>query len=512
MADFPVSASPAFSGAPKRLSRNESFSATVLLVTKEPASFQGLYGVGQAYSCHLESVSCGIEATECMEKGLAPDVVLLDVFPGDSESLHTLRRLRRLRPSLPVLLLSSEEDGRALMQHPDVRPDGWIVKPWTASELEKALRRHMRRQATNPEAVSPAADDIEVLGEDLCYVAASRAMRALRARAETLAQTDVPIVIAGEAGSGREATARLIHKLSIRSPFPFLKSNCAALPLDLLGRELLGYELAALRGAPEVKAGKLEFANNGTLLLEELESLPQALQAKLFPILQNGQFFRQGGKSPVRTDVRLLATITISSEEKDVSEQHARVEVAGCFSKYVLEVPSLRERAEDIPLLLGNFMTRLAKRYGLRVRQISSKALDSCQRYSWPGNLPELENFVKRYLIMGDDCLASNEWQSHAAWRGPTRVQRLEEEIPGGNGKGTNDTSLKSLVRSAKGEAEKSAITQALQQTRWNRKAAARSLGISYRALLYKIQEYHMTPPDPSIVLINHRAKVGRET
>ena len=509
MADFPIPSTSGLSGTPKRLSSN-GLAATMLLVSKEPAAFQGLRSVGQVYSWHLETASCGLEAIERMENGLVPDVVILDVLPGDSETLHTLRRLRRLQPSVPVVLLSTEQDSRPLLEAYDVRPDDCLLKPWNADDLEKTLRRYMYRPATNPDSAPQAANDIEVLGEDFFYVAASRAMRALRARAEMVAQIDVPVVIAGEEGSGREAIARLIHKLSIRSPFAFLKSNCAALPLDLMSRELLGYEVASLRGAPEVKPGKLDHANNGTLLLEELESLPEGLQSKLVPVLQHGQFLRLGGESPVRIDVRLLATITLNGEE-DASRQHVRLEAFRRFSKYNLEVPPLRERAEDIPLLIGNFTNRMAKRYGLPVRQISSRALDRCQRHGWPGNLRELENFVKRYLIMGDDSLADSEWQGSSLWQDHAPALS-EENFSSNRGSGISDTSLKSLVRSAKGEAEKNAITRALETTRWNRKAAARLLGISYRALLYKIQEYHMTPPDPSIVLINQRLKVGHET
>ncbi len=511
MPEFPIPASPTLtSGVVKRVSRSESFAATILLVSKEPAGFQGLRSIGQVYSWQLETVSCGIEALERMDNGLVPDVVLLDVFSGDSDSLHTLRRLRRVRPSLPVVLLSSEEDRRLLMQAPDVQPDDCLLKPWNAGELERALRRYMYRQEIQADTAPRGTNEIEALGEDFFYVAASRAMRALRAHAEMMAEMDVPAVIAGEEGSGREATARLIHKLSIRSPFPFFKSNCAALPLDLLSREVFGYELASLRGSAEVKPGKIEAANNGTLLLEGLESLPDGLLAKLQPVIQQGQFLRLVGTSPVRTDVRLLATITRSPEE-DSARRQARLEVSRRFSKYTLEVPPLRDRGEDIPLLVGNFMTRLAKRYGLPVRHISSRALDSCQRHSWPGNLHELENFVKRYLIMGDDSLEMDDWDRPVNWHGDTMSTRFEDTAPV-VANASRDTSLKSLVRTAKGEAEKNAITHALEETRWNRKAAARLLGISYRALLYKIQEYHMAPPDPSVVLIQNRIKVGNET
>jgi len=507
MAEFSIPTSQALAGALKRVSRNDSLPAIVLLVSKEPAAFQSLRSIGQVYAWQLETVTCGVEALERLEDGLSPDVVILDAFPGDFDALHTLRRFRRMRPSLPVLLLCSEEDRRVLVQTQEVDSEDCILKPWNASELEKSLRRHMYPSETYPVIATRPANEIEPLGDDLFYVAASRAMQNLRARVEMVAEMDVPVVIAGEAGSGLATAARLIHKLSIRSPFPFLTTNCAALPLDLLSRELLGYELASLRGAHEIKAGKLESANNGTLLLEELGSVPEGLWTKLLPVMQQGQFLRLAGESPVRTDVRLLATITTSRDE-DHARRQARVELSRRFSKHTLEVPPLRDRAEDIPLLLGNFMTRFAKRYGLPVRPLSSRALDRCQRHSWPGNLRELENFVKRYLIMGDDSLETAEWDPPAAWPSDQTSRPEDNPSPVSMAR-ANDISLKSLVRNAKGEAEKNAITHALEETRWNRKAAARLLGISYRALLYKIQEYHMAPPDPSVVVIQNRIKVG---
>src|SRR5215831_6944160 len=233
-----------------------------------------------------------------------------------------------------------------------------------------------------------AASDIEVLGDDLFYVAASHAMRILRGRIEMLAQVNVPVLIVGEYGSGKESAAWLIHKLSIRSPFPFLKVNCAALPVDLLSRELLGYEIVSVRGQIESKPGKLELCQNGTLLLEDVDSMPDGLQNKLLPVLQQGRFLRLGGETPVRTDVRILATVT-SFEHDSTARNHQELQAS--FGKFLLHVPPLRERAEDIPLLIGSFMSRLAKKYGLPTRQVSPKLLTECQNHSWPGNLRELE-------------------------------------------------------------------------------------------------------------------------
>ena len=495
-------------------SRNHSIdtgvaTATMLLVSREPSALPGLWSLGELNSWQMETASCGLEALERVQNGLAPDVVVLDVLPGDSDSMHTLRWLRRARPTTPILVLSSADGCRQVMETAQVGPEECLVKPCEARDLEKALKRHMTGHEPATKSVM-AASDIEVLGDDFFYVAASRAMRVLRARAEMLAQVNAPLLIVGEFGSGKESAAWLIHKLSIRSPFPFLKVNCAALPVDLLSRELLGYEIVSVRGQIESKPGKLELCQNGTLLLEDVDSMPDGLQSKLLPVLQQGSFLRLGGETPVRTDVRILATVTSFEHETGARNYQ---ELQASFGKFLLHVPPLRERVEDIPLLIGSFMSRLAKKYGLPTRQVSPKLLAECQTYAWPGNLRELENFVKRYLIMGDDTLVPrSEVANHSSGPEENIVFSSEITVPERSVPRSADTSLKSLVRSAKGEAEKNAITRALETTRWNRKAAARLLGISYRALLYKIQEYHMSPPDPSIVVIHHESKVnGRE-
>ena len=482
----------------------------MLLVSREPSALPGLWSAGEVHSWQMETASCGLEALERVQNGLAPDLVVLDVLPGDSDWLHMLRWLRRVRPSTPVLVLASPDGCRQVMEAAQLGPEECLAKPCDARDLERALKRHMTGREPAAQSVM-AASDIELLGEDFFYVAASRAMRVLRARAEMLAQLNTPVLIMGEFGSGKESAAWLIHKLSIRSPFPFLKVNCAALPLDLLSRELLGYEIVSVRGQIESKPGKLELCQNGTLLLEDVDSMPNGLQNKLLPVLQQGRFFRLGGETPIRTDVRILATVT--SFDQEGGSRNSYQELQATFGKALLHVPPLRERAEDVPLLIGNFMSRLARKYGLPTRQVSPNLLSECQKHPWPGNLRELENFVKRYLIMGDDSLVPRpEGTEASASQDESLVFSSEIAVPEREMKRDVETSLKSLVRSAKGEAEKNAITRALETTRWNRKAAARLLGISYRALLYKIQEYHMSPPDPSIVVIHHESKVnGRE-
>lgn len=341
--------------------------------------------------------------------------------------------------------------------------------------------------------------EIEQIGEELYFVAASPATRRLRTQAELLSQTDVPVLITGEAGSGKATTARLIHSLSIRSSFEFMRVSCAALTADLLESELFGYENANGNGRLESKPGKFEQCAKGTILLEDFDAMPGPVQLRLLRLLQTREFVRFGGHSPIRVDVRIIAA-TQGDLEQAVAEKSVHEELYDHLSAFELHVPPLRDRREEVPLLLGHFMNRLTRRYSVPAPHFSGALLDACQNYSWPGNLRELEIFVKRFLVFGDESAALEELQSHPRFEAGNGHGNGNGHDVAKNGHAATDekSSLKSLVRNAKGEAERGAIAHALEETHWNRKAAARLLSISYRALLYKIQEYRLVPPPDS--------------
>ena len=351
--------------------------------------------------------------------------------------------------------------------------------------------------------------EIERIGEELYFIAASAATRRLRTQAELLSQTDVPVLIRGEAGSGKTTAARLIHSLSIRSSFQFMQVKCAVLTSDLLENELFGYEHASANGHPESTPGKFEQCATGTIQQDEFDVMPDAVQVRLLKLLETGEFVRCGGHSAIRADARIIAA-TSGDLELAVAEKKVREELFYRLSVFELRVPPLRERREEIPLLMGHLMNRLTRRYGVPAPRFSSVLLDACQHYAWPGNLRQLESFAKRFLALGDEEAALRELHSQ-----PDNGSASKSENGNGNGHTRNgiyssnltvlsphtadeNSSLKSLVRNAKGEAERGAIAHALEQTHWNRKAAARLLNVSYRALLYKIQEYRLAPPPES--------------
>jgi len=326
------------------------------------------------------------------------------------------------------------------------------------------------------------SSEVEELSDDVFFIAASPAMRKIRSQAALVANVDIPVLLLGESGTGKEVLGKLIHKLSPRAHRTFLKVNCAAVPADLLESELFGYEPGAFTGATHAKPGKFEICNKGTILLDEIGEMPPLLQAKLLHVLQDQQFSRLGSRSVIKVDVRILAATNINIPEA-LASKRLREDLYYRLNAFTLQLPPLRDRKEEIPILLKHSMTRMAERYARAPLPLSPALLQACQDHSWPGNLRELNNFLKRYLILGDENLAVSELQPRNDGTGGADGDTAAR-------KGESRGGLKSLARDAKDEAEAQAITQALDQTNWNRKQAAALLQISYKALLYKIRQY----------------------
>jgi transcriptional regulator with PAS, ATPase and Fis domain len=261
----------------------------------------------------------------------------------------------------------------------------------------------------------------------------------------------------------------------------FLKVNCAAMPTELLESELFGYEQGAFTGAVKTKPGKFEICNGGTIFLDEIGEMPALLQAKLLHVLQDGTFSRLGSRAPMKADVRVIAATNIDMKTA-IAQKTFRQDLYYRLNGFSFTLPPLRERREEISTFAKFFMQKSASRYGRDPLPISSTLMTALIQYPWPGNLRELENVISRFLVIGDEYAIVSELSA----RQPT--------VPtAAIGDTSNALGLKQLVRSLKGDAEAAAIASALEETKWNRKAAASKMKISYKALLYKIKEYELT-------------------
>jgi two-component system, NtrC family, response regulator AtoC len=456
-----------------------SNASSILVVDDEPSMLGYMRTLLELDSHRVETASSGEDALQRVRRDPQPNVVLLDLLMPGWDGLETLEKMREVRPNLKVVMLSCVSDTRKVVQAIRLGAQDYLTKPFNKAELDGVLRHCFQNQQMLEEACAEA----EHLGDDAYFVAASAAMRRIRTQVAQVAKVDVPVLMLGESGTGKEVVARLIHKMSARAHRTFLKVNCAAVPADLLESELFGYEPGAFTGANRSKPGKFELCNKGTILLDEIGEMPPLLQAKLLHVLQDQTFSRLGGRTTISVDVRILAATNIDVQAALASKK-LREDLYYRLNAFTLQIPPLRERKEEVPLLLKHFMTRVAERYGRPPLPFSPTLLDACLKHNWPGNVRELENFVKRYLILGDEAQVARELQPEVAT--PVEAPKPAEAPQGG---------LKSLVRGLKDEAEAEAIARTLEQTNWNRKEAARILNISYKALLYKTRQYGIEGP-----------------
>jgi len=314
---------------------------------------------------------------------------------------------------------------------------------------------------------------------------------------EQVADTTATVLVRGESGTGKEVVARMIHSESSRGEKPFVKVNCAAIPHELLESELFGYEAGAFTGANRQKLGKFEQANSGTIFLDEISEMHPALQAKLLHVLQDHEFSRLGGKRDIQVDVRVLAA-TNKPLERAVEEGVFREDLFYRLNVVTIHIPPLRERREEIPVFLEYFLEKYSQHYGKRPPMFSDFAVGRMMEYAWPGNIRELENLVKRYVIVGNEAQIIRELSTHkpivtsqdAAHVAAVAVASPSAVTPAGIN-GVNELEMPSLLeigRRAAMQAEREAIERVLAQTRWNRRQAARILKISYKALLNKLK------------------------
>jgi two-component system, NtrC family, response regulator AtoC len=441
------------------------------------------------------SVSLFTEAEELIRsltESPAPDLLLLDWhIAGDGagqNALGLLTKLRASKPSLPIILLTCSAELKEVAAVTRMGAADVILKPFRKADIDLAVHLCLNEAGKQLDGGDEEIKEIP-LDVDTSFVRACKRMREIESQCRLVARADIPVLILGESGTGKEVATLFIHMMSARSQRSFMKVNCAAMPADLLESELFGYEPGAFTGAIKSKPGKFEICNGGTIFLDEIGEMPAVLQAKLLQVLQDGSFSRLGSRSSVKVDVRVIAATNIDIKAA-IAQKTFREDLYYRLNGFTLRMPPLRERIEEIPILARHFMRKVAAKYDCAPLPISPALMQALNSYSWPGNLRELENTIKRYLILDDEQAIIDEL---------TPRPGAESPAPGGEDTGGNG-SLKHLVRSLKGGAESAAIARTLENTGWNRKAAASDLQISYKALLYKIKQYKLAPPQKQLV------------
>jgi two-component system response regulator AtoC len=301
-------------------------------------------------------------------------------------------------------------------------------------------------------------------------------MQMLSERLPCIAESPIPVLILGESGTGKEVLARWIHASSDRRSAPFVKLCCPAIPASLLETELFGYEKGAFTGAYGTKRGRVELADQGTLFLDEIGDLDTGLQAKLLQLLQDGTFSRIGGRGDRRINLRLLSA-TNQDLRANSEQRRFRLDLFFRINAVTVELPPLRQRISDLPALTGYFLDIYARKFRQNVRPLSHDAVRIMENYHWPGNIRELENVIRSYVIMGtEEAIAAELLSVSGNW--------LSAEV-----QLDKDVSLKKITKNAVQNLERQIILKVLRNNNWNRKETAKSLKISYRSLLYKMRD-----------------------
>lgn len=435
-----------------------------------------------------------------------PAAVILDVaLPGRMDGLDALAALKKIDRDVPVIMLSGERQTPTVVQAIKLGASDFVGKPFDTAQLEASIEHAVRQRQLSCE-VSSLREHLQSRDPNAMLIGHSKGMAQVREMIERVADTSVPVLIRGEAGTGKSLVARSLSASSLRRNKPFVTVNCAAMPTDFLEGELFGFERGVSTGTLHPKPGRVEFANHGTLFLDEVGDISAAVQAKLLRLLQGGGFSRLGGTVDVSVDVRTVAATTYDLEQA-VADGQLREDLFSRLNVATIHLPPLRERREEIPLLADHFLKKYSVQCNKPHAGLSEEIMRLLVDRDWPGNIRELETTIERIVVLGDDAairrdlsrgiaMPADRVPAAAAVAPPQSVMSLQEEHPAAThaplphlAEDQISYSLKDIARTAARKAERELILKMLQRTKWNRKETADILGISYKALLYKIKE-----------------------
>jgi two-component system, NtrC family, response regulator AtoC len=454
------------------------------------------------------------QAHALLSNGLDPDLLICEVSRVNSSDTPLLPQFFRFVPANKICVITKMGEEGLRREVVRLGVERTLTMPMTRQDVELAIESLTLAMGQIPGVldlncdceeiadtagdasdsvqiplnIPPAVPYVEELGGGNFFLAVSPQMLEIHRQVKLLADIDVNVLILGESGTGKEVIAQLIHNHSRRSREKFLKVNCAALPADLLESELFGHRQGAFTGALKDRAGKFEQANRGTLLLDEIAEIGVQMQAKLLHVLQDGQFARLGAQETSKVDVRVLAATNVAMEDALFAKTF-REDVYYRLSVFTIKVPPLRERREEIPYLIDEFIRRspVEMTSGFE-NSFPSQLMDAALLCDWKGNLRELRNFVTRTLVMRNADAAIRELEAKVASSETSEPQEQEPEPP------APFAGMRSVVRDVKARTEAKMIQSALETCGWNRRRAAQHLSMSYRGLLYKIKQHQLRP------------------
>jgi DNA-binding NtrC family response regulator len=410
-------------------------------------------------------------------------LVLLDVRLPGIDGIEVLRRIKALDENVDVIMITADKNVRVAVEAIKLGAYDYIVKPFEVDEMLSLLRRTLEHQSLLRQVLYLRAEVDRYL-EMGSIVGRSPKMHQIYDLIARVADTNATVLISGESGVGKELVARALHQQSERRLHPFVAVNCAAISEHLVESELFGHERGAFTGAVDMHRGKFELANTGTLLLDEVGSLRLDLQAKLLRVLQERAFERVGGSKTIRTDVRIVAASNQDLRQM-VAAHTFRDDLFYRLNVIPVSVPPLRDRREDIPLLVNHFLAKYNKAFGRQVQGFTSAALALLTHYHWPGNVRELENVIERLVVISRHRILD--------------VDDMPLDLMSVRGQLASDLFATGVdLRQAKAEFERHYILQTLEKHGWNQTEAAKRLGIHRNTLLTKMDLLHIRPMSSS--------------
>ncbi len=449
----------------------------VLIVDDEPGVRASLAVILEEEGIGFYEAPSGARAVEIFQE-TRPSVVLLDLVMPGMDGMETMERLKEIDPEIPIIIITGHGDVPTAVDAIKRGAYEFLQKPINIEEFKITLKRAIEKLELERE-VKRLHSHVETSIEGM--MGRSEAIKKVIEQIQRIAWSDLSVMIQGETGTGKTLVASIIHNLSNRSRGPFVKVDIGAIPETLVESELFGYEKGAFTGAAKRKKGLFESAHGGTIFIDELENMSTYVQSKLLHVVEEKRIYPLGATRPVEVDVRIIAA-TNEDIKRNVKEKRLREDLFFRLSEFIITLPPLRERIEDIPFLAQRFLMEAGEELNKQVRGISKEAMDRLMKYPWPGNVRELRNIVRKAVLLADGEVIRPE--SIEFLFGDSQDDVIDSPL----------MPLKELSTIAAKKAEKRAIKKALEMTKGNKSRAAAILQIDYKTLLTKIKEFGLQP------------------